>query len=93
MGGGRGLDDSALSSGGEFHAYSEHKECVVLEAKQSLTSGHGWSCLPKKHLAFPFPLTASGKNPYLQLGFHLGFFVCVFLVFFKEGAWDKKSVM
>lgn len=51
------------------------KECTVLEAKQSHTDGHGWNCLPKKFLAFPFPLTASGKNPYLWLGFHMRFFL------------------
>lgn len=50
------------------------KECAVLEAKQSHTDGHGWNCLPKKFLAFPFPLTASGKNLYLWLGFHMRLF-------------------
>lgn len=84
MGGGRGLDDSALSSGGEVHAHSEHEECVVLEAKQSLTHGHGWSCLPKKHLAFPFPLTIREES-LSPAWFPPGFFVCVFWFFLRKG--------
>lgn len=72
---------TALSAGGGFHTHSEHEEHVVLEAKQSLTSGHGQSCLPKKHLAFPFPLTTQRRILISSLVSTGGFCLCVFVFF------------
>lgn len=52
---------------------------------KAVTNGHGWNCLPKKFLAFPFPLTASGRILISSLVSTWGFS--------EEGDWDKKSVM